>query len=274
MVAVKAYYDGQAFIPVSPVSAVKNQAAIITILDTPPSAKREGSPLDTRVALTNIQRITGKRMSESRSTIPEVTSNTLADVTRMLDIRRELNGDLEASGLKAKITVNDFVLAATVKALVAHPRVNSVLDGNELIYKGSVNLGLAVATERGLLVPVIAAAQDLGLLGISGAAAALAVKAREGKLSPDEMSGGTFTVSNIGMYGVTSFTPIINLPEAAILGVCSIEDQLKLEGEKVVNRKKMGLSLAYDHRIVDGADSALFLKTIRDLLEAPLLLLA
>ena len=213
-------------------------------------------------------------MTESRQTIPEVTENTRADVTRMLALRKELNDQLSAAGAAAKITVNDFVAVATVKALTAHPRMNSVLDGNDLIYKGSVNLGVAVATDRGLLVPVLRNAQDRGLLALSAAAADLAAKARGGKLSPDEMSGGTFTVSNVGMYGITAFTPIINPPEAGILGVCAVEDELKLDGERVVSRKKMGLSLAFDHRIVDGADAALFLKTLRELLEAPLLILA
>ncbi|MDR2663590.1 MAG: 2-oxo acid dehydrogenase subunit E2 [Treponema sp.] len=228
---------------------------------------------DTRVTLTNIQRITGKRMTESRQTIPEVTAQIRPDVGRLLELRQELNGALAGSGVQAKITINDFVLAAVVKALLAHPRMNSVLDGNELVYKGAVNLGMAVATDRGLLVPVIHNARDYTLTGLSARAAELAAKAREGKLSPEEMTGGTFTVSNIGMYGVSAFTPIINPPEAAILGVCAVEDELKLEGEKVVNRKKMGLSLAYDHRIVDGAESSLFLKTLKDILEAPLLCL-
>ncbi|MDR0689353.1 MAG: 2-oxo acid dehydrogenase subunit E2 [Spirochaetaceae bacterium] len=244
-------------------------------LGAPPGGPVAGSParVDTRAPLTNIQRITGKRMTESRQTIPEVTENTRADVTRMLALRKELNDQLSAAGAAAKITVNDFVAAATVKALVSHPRMNSVLDGNDLIYKGSVNLGVAVATDRGLLVPVLRNAQDRGLLALSAAAADLAAKARGGKLSPDEMSGGTFTVSNVGMYGITAFTPIINPPEAGILGVCAVEDELKLDGERVVSRKKMGLSLAFDHRIVDGADAALFLKTLRELLEAPLLIL-
>jgi pyruvate dehydrogenase E2 component (dihydrolipoamide acetyltransferase) len=227
---------------------------------------------DTRIALTNIQRVTGKRLTESRQTIPEVTSHIKADVSRMLEIRSELNAALSSSGIKAKITINDFVLAAVVKALLHHPRVNSVLEGNELIYKGSINLGMAAATERGLVVPVIHDAQNYSLIGLSQQAAELAARAREGKLGPEEMSGGTFTVSNIGMYGITSFTPIINPPEAAILGVCAIEDELKLDGEKVVNRKKMGLSLAFDHRIVDGAESSIFLKEIKDILEAPMLI--
>ncbi|MDR2766815.1 MAG: 2-oxo acid dehydrogenase subunit E2 [Treponema sp.] len=237
------------------------------------ASRKNETRADTRVPLTNIQRVTGKRMSESRQTIPEVTADIKADVSDMLEVRGRLNAELEANGVDAKLTINDFVLAAVVKALLLNPRVNSVLDGNELVYRGSVNLGMAVATGRGLVVPVIRDAQDCGILGLSSRAAALAAKAREGKLAPDEMSGGTFTVSNIGMYGVTSFTPIINPPEAAILGVCAIVDELRLQGEKVVNRKKMGLSLAYDHRIVDGADSSIFLKKIKDILEAPLLIL-
>jgi pyruvate dehydrogenase E2 component (dihydrolipoamide acetyltransferase) len=223
---------------------------------------------DTWVPLTNIQRITGKRMLESRLTIPDVTQNTRADVTKMLALRKELN---EKTGVK--ITVNDFVLAAVTKALEANPRLNSVLDGNELIYKGSINLGMAVATERGLLVPVIRNAHTLGLRQLSAQAADLAGRAREGRLKAEEMIGGTFTVSNVGMFGVTAFTPIINPPEAAILGVCSVEDELRLEGEKVVSRKIMGLSLTFDHRIVDGAGAAVFIKTLKDLLESPVLIL-
>jgi pyruvate dehydrogenase E2 component (dihydrolipoamide acetyltransferase) len=236
--------------------------------DLPAPGRERGARPDTRIPLTNIQRVTGRRMLESRQTIPDVTEHTRADVTRMMEIRKELN---EQAGIR--ITVNDFVLAATARALAASPRMNSVLDGNELVCRGSVNLGVGVATERGLLVPVIRDAQDLGLRQISAKAAELAAKAREGKLSGGEMSGGTFTVSNVGMYGITVFTPIINPPEAAILGVCAIEDVLRLEGDKVVNRKLMGLSLSFDHRIADGADSALFLKSIKDLLESPLLIL-
>ncbi|MDR1411286.1 MAG: 2-oxo acid dehydrogenase subunit E2 [Spirochaetaceae bacterium] len=237
--------------------------------DLPAPERERGARPDVRVPLTGIQRVTGRRMLESRQTIPDVTEHTRADVTRMLELRKELN---EQPGLR--ITVNDFALAAAARALEINPRMNSVLDGNDLVCRGSVNLGVAVATERGLLVPVIRDAQGLGLRQISAKAAELAARAREGKLSADEMGGGTFTVSNVGMYGITLFTPIINPPEAAILGVCAIEDELRLAGDKVLNRKLMGLSLSFDHRIADGAVSALFLKTIKDLLESPLLILA
>jgi pyruvate dehydrogenase E2 component (dihydrolipoamide acetyltransferase) len=225
------------------------------------------------VPLTNIQKITGKRMAESRQTIPEVTAQIKADVTNMLLLREELNNSIAALGRPGKITINDFVLAAVVKALLAYPRLNSVLEGNNVIYKGNINLGMAAATKRGLVVPVIHNAHDYPLTLLSLKAAELAAKARDGTLKGEEMSGGTFTVSNIGMYGITFFTPVINQPEAAIIGVCAVEDQLKLEGEKAVSRKIMGLSLAYDHRIVDGAESSMFLKEIKDILESPLLIL-
>ena len=228
---------------------------------------------DTRIPLTNIQKITGRRLSESRHTIPEVTSHIKADVTYMLHLRRELNNSLSLLNQPGKITINDFVLAATAKALTVYPRLNSVLDGNDLIYKGCINLGMATATNRGLVVPVIHNAQAYTLINLSLRAAELAVKAREGSLTTEEMSGGTFTISNIGMYGITSFTPIINQPEAAILGVCAVEDSLRMDGEKVVNRNSMGLSLAFDHRIVDGAESSMFLKEIKDILESPLLIM-
>jgi len=224
---------------------------------------------DELVKLTGIQKITGKRMFQSHSEIPVVTENTKADVTELLAVRNSLNESLDA-----KISINDYVMLATAKALRLNPRMNSSLAGDSLLYKGRINLGMAVATPKGLLVPVINDADMYSITGFSKAAKEMAVKGREGKLQPADMEGGTFTVSNVGMFGITSFTPIINQPEAGILGVCAIEDQLKMIDEKVVNRKIMGLSLTFDHRVVDGAEAAVFIKTIKDLLEAPLTILA
>jgi pyruvate dehydrogenase E2 component (dihydrolipoamide acetyltransferase) len=229
---------------------------------------KTGTGGDTEVPLTKIRQITGRRMQESRQTIPDVVQHIRADVTRMLEARKEIN---EKRGLR--ITINDFVLAVTVKALAANPRMNAVFAGDRLICKGSVNLGVAVAAERGLLVPVIRNAGALSLGEISAKAAELAALAREGRLSNDDMSGGTFTVSNLGMFGITAFTPIINPPETGILGVCAVEDVVKLEGETLGIRKMMGLSLSFDHRAVDGAEAALFLKSLKDLLESPVLML-
>jgi len=231
-----------------------------------PSVRHEAE--DTEVPLSRVQQITGKRLQESRQIIPDVVLHIQADVTKLLAMRKEIN---EQPGIK--ITINDFVLAAAVKALTVNPRLNSVFNGDRLIYKANINLGVAVATEKGLLVPVIKRAQTMSFREISARAAELADRARTGRLAGNDLEGGTFTVSNMGMYGITMFTPIINPPEAAILGVCAIEEVLKLENEKPVNHSVMGLSLSFDHRIADGAEAAAFLKTLKGLLETPFLML-
>ena len=224
---------------------------------------------DTRVPLTNFQKIAGRRLFRSHSEIPAVTIDTRADVTGLLTVRKQLT-----EALHQKITVNDFLLKATAIALEEHPKMNSVLDGNDLICKGSINLNMAVATDHGVMVPVIRNANLQGMKQISQIAEELIRKGREGRLEPEDLEGGTFTVSNVGMFGITSFTPIINQFQAAILGICGIEKELQLIDGKVVERKKMGLSLTFDHRIVDGMESARFIGRIRGLLENPLTIVA
>jgi len=235
------------------------------LLSQPSGSMHRGEVVeDTRVKLTKIQQITGQRMLRSHQEIPTVTINTDADVTSMLDVRAQMNGKLEHH-----FTINDFVLKAAVRALEENPRVNSVLDGDELIYRGEINLGVAVATPRGLLVPVIRRAGGMSLTQLSSAAAGLAASGREGKLNSDDLAGGTFTVSNVGMFGITSFSPIINQPEAAILGVCAVADRIALANGEPAVKKIMGLSLTFDHRIVDGAEACRFLQAIREFLEEP-----
>ncbi len=221
-----------------------------------------------RVPLSTIQRITGVRMLESVQTIPMVSENAKADVTRLIEFKGQL---LSESGIK--VSVNDFVIRATVLALKEHPRMNSVLDGDALLYNSSINIGMAAATKRGLLVPVIPEADRYTLSALSQMTKELASRAREGKLSPDELTGSTFSISNVGMYGITLFTPIINPPEAGILGVCAVEKLPRFIDGQLCERSIMNLSLTFDHRIVDGAESALFLKSIVELLQSPLKLL-
>ncbi len=223
---------------------------------------------DLRVPLTTIQKITGSRMSESVRTIPMVTEHIKADVTRMLALRSELNEMIDGS-----ITINDFVLFAAARALRDNPRMNAVLDGDSLVLKGSVHLGMAVAAPKGLVVPVIHDADRYTLSGLSKRARELADAGRSGRLRPDDLQGATFTVSNIGMYGITSFTPIINPPEAGILGVCTIERVPRFVDGEIMERKEMGLSLTFDHRIVDGAEASVFLRRVKEYLEAPLVML-
>ena len=224
---------------------------------------------DKRVALTTIQKITGRRMFQSHSEIPAVTIHTRANVSELLNVRDQLMEDSEQ-----KITINDLILKATAIALEDHPKINSVLDGEDLIYRGEINLNMAVATKNGLMVPVIRNANHLSVKEISSAAANLVRMGKEGKITPDLLEGGTFTISNVGMFGITSFSPIINQPQAAILGVCCIEDDITLVDGKIEAIKKMGLSLSFDHRVMDGAEASMFLSSLRDILEEPSVLLA
>ncbi len=222
---------------------------------------------DRHVPFTTIQRITGERLTRSHAEIPAVTVFAVADATGFLKVREELN----AAG-ELRISINDFVLRACAKALSANPRANAVLDGNGLLLKGCINIGVAVATDSGLLVPTLRDADRLPLSELSRRARDLAERARAHRLRPDELDGGTFTITNIGMYGVTSFTPIINQPQVGILGIGAIEDRLALDAAGLpVARKALHLSFTFDHRALDGAEASSFIKAVKDLIEAPLL---
>lgn len=220
---------------------------------------------DTVVAHTAMRRTIARRMLQSHQEIPPVTLNTEANVTRLAAVRESING---AAG--AKISFNDLVIKACAIALTEYPSINASYTSDGVIRKKEVNIGMAVALDDGLIVPVIKRADTLSLRSISEEAKNLAAKARGNDLSPDEYAGGTFTISNLGMFGITSFTPIINIPEACILGVCAIVERLGLaeDGSPVIE-KFMGLSLTFDHRCVDGAGGARFLQRVVGLLQNP-----
>ncbi|HCM27787.1 MAG: hypothetical protein A2Z99_10170 [Treponema sp. GWB1_62_6] len=225
---------------------------------------------DRRIPLTAIQRITGERLARSHAEIPSVTLFALADATRFLAVRKELN----AEG-SIRISVNDLVIRACAKALLANPRANAVIDGDGLILKGGIHIGVAVATDTGLLVPTLRDAARLSLPELSLRVKDLAGRARARRLRPEELEGGTFTISNIGMYGgATSFTPIINQPQVGILGIGALEERLFLEAGVPVVRTMLHLSFSFDHRALDGAESSSFIKAVKDLIERPLLILA
>ena len=217
-----------------------------------------------RKPIAGMRKVIGDRMLTSYLQAPHVTLNSKADVTELAMLRDKLNAASEV-----KISYNDFILRAVALSLRGNPFVNVSIDGEDLVYKEEINIGMAVALEDGLIVPVIRDADQLSVREMATKSKELAGKAREGKLMPDEYIGGTFTVTNLGMYGVTSFTPIINPPESAILGACAIEEELKMVNDKIENRLFMGLSLTFDHRAMDGAQGAIFLKALRLLLENP-----
>ncbi len=219
----------------------------------------------TRKPLSGMRKVIASRMLQSHTQIPPATLCTKADVTSLCALREALNKDGSI-----KLSYNDFVIKATAIALREFPELNASMDGEYIVYNNRINIGMAVALREGLIVPVIRDVDALDVEGISAQAKSFAEKARAGKLLPDDYSGGTFTVSNLGMYGILSFTPIINPPESAILGVCAIEETLVCEKDCAIEkRKRMGLCLTHDHRLIDGALGAMFLKRITELLEKP-----
>jgi pyruvate dehydrogenase E2 component (dihydrolipoamide acetyltransferase) len=220
--------------------------------------------VEKRIKLQGMRKVVAERMYRSYFETPVVTQNMKIDVTDLVQLRQQINGNREW-----KFTFNDFFLKAVAKALAANKHILVTLDGEEIIQHEYVHLGMAVAVLGGLIVPVIRDADQLTLEALSKTAKDLSVRAREGKLGVDEYKGSTFTVSNLGMFGIEAFTPIINQPEAAILGVCAIEDELVIVDEKITVRKKLRISLTYDHRLLDGATAAQFQLAVKQLLEHP-----
>ena len=221
---------------------------------------------DTVSKLAGMRKVVAQRMLQSHTEIPPVTQNTKVDVTELMKFRKML---LAETG--SKYSVNDLILKATAKCLRQHPEVLVSLDGDQVIQRAHVNLGMAVALDAGLIVPVIRDADRMGLDALSAAAKDLASRAKSNKLTPDEYKGSTFSVSNLGMFGIETFTPIVNQPDAAILGVCAVEDELVMDDEGNISKHQvMRLSFTYDHRLIDGAVAAKFVMALRDLLEKPM----
>jgi pyruvate dehydrogenase E2 component (dihydrolipoamide acetyltransferase) len=207
-----------------------------------------------RVPLSKIRRISAANLSRNWVRIPHVTHNDEADVTDLEAFRKQLNAEQS----DVKVTMVALLLKAAAAALKAFPDVNSSLDGDELVRKKYYNLGFAADTPNGLVVPVVKDVDRKGLLQLAGELTELSGKARAGKLGPAEMSGATFTISSLGGIGGTSFTPIVNAPEVAILGVVRSAMKPVWDGQAFVPRLMLPLSLSYDHRVIDGAAAARF----------------
>ncbi len=222
----------------------------------------------TDVPLTNIRKVIAKRLGESIGPIPTFYLTAELDLTRVMEMRKAM---LEL-GDEFKVSVNDVLLKAIAVALSQHPEVNAHWLGDHIRYFNRVHLGMAVATDDGLIVPVIWDADRKRMSEISREAKELAKRARERKLKPEEFTGSTFSVSNLGMFGIDQFTAIINPPEAGILAIGTSEDKLVvIEGEAVI-RQRVRVTMSCDHRIVDGAVGAKFLQALRRLVENPLML--
>ena len=209
-----------------------------------------------RKALSRIQKLSGANLHRTWVRIPHVTNHDDADITELEALRVQLNSENAKAGVK--VTMLAFIIKACVAALQKFPQFNASLDGEELVLKKYFHIGFAADTPNGLVVPVIKDADQKGIMQISRELAELSAKAREGKLSPAEMQGASFTISSLGGIGGTYFTPIINAPEVAILGVCRSSMQPVWNGEKFKPRLILPLSLSWDHRVIDGAAAAKF----------------
>ena len=224
----------------------------------------------TEIPMSGIRKAIARSMTASLTEMAQLTLNASFDATDILAYRKKLKNAPEDMGV-GKITLNDIVLYAVSRVLPKYPFINANLVDNTIRSFTHANVGMAVDTERGLLVPTLKAADTMSLAEISAMAKTMAGKAKDGGLTPDEMSGGSFTVTNLGSLGVESFTPVINPPQTAILGVCTTVNRLRADGTVY---PAMGLSLTFDHRVVDGAPAAKFLKEVCDSLENFSLLLA
>lgn len=236
-----------------------------------PALARAAAPAGQVVPLRGMRKVIAERMHASLQQMAQLTMAMEVEMDEAVKLRTALAEEWAPEGIRPGYT--DLVIKAVAKALRLHPRLNSTMtaDGIELL--PSIHVGMAVAVEDGLLVPVIRDADRAPLREIASESSRLAGLAREGKLGPDDMAGGTFSVTALGMAGIDFFTPVINPPNAAILGVGRIRDAVRWDGDRPLRCSQMTLSLTIDHRVVDGAPGAAFLQAVRDLLQSPYRLL-
>jgi pyruvate dehydrogenase E2 component (dihydrolipoamide acetyltransferase) len=220
------------------------------------------------VAMSPMRQVIGKRLLEAKTQIPHFYVSESVDAAALVALREQVN---QLDGLK--VTVNDLIVRASALALRAHPKVNATFHGTSIRQHDNADISVAVAIPDGLITPIVTKAHAKTVRQIGDEVRVLAKKAVEGKLKPEEFQGGSFTISNLGMFGISEFVAIINPPQVAILAVAGIKDEPVVRGGQVVAGKVMRLTLSADHRAVDGADAAAFMKTLRELLESPATLL-
>lgn len=287
---VQAYIDAQAIPPITPVARRMAEEAglewqeltgsgaggritrgdVVRALET----VAEAAPVDAginevveSVPLRSVRAVIAERMARSVTTTAHVTLTAEADATDLVELRHRLIQD------GVNVSYNDVFLYILGRALREYPQLNASMGEDSIQVWRRIHIGLAVDTERGLLVPVMRDVDQKGLLQLAAETQSLVERARTGQCTPDELGGGTFTLTNLGMFGIDSFTPLINLPECAILGVGRIKRQPVMIGDEVIGRQMVWLSLTFDHRLVDGGPAARFLQRVVQLVERPHLLI-
>ncbi|GGX64186.1 dihydrolipoyllysine-residue succinyltransferase component of 2-oxoglutarate dehydrogenase complex [Litorimonas cladophorae] len=233
-----------------------------------PKAPRNDGPREDRVRMTRIRQTIARRLKDAQNTAAMLTTYNEADMTAIMDMRSQYK-ELFIKRHGVKLGFMSFFVKACVQALKDVPSVNAEIDGTDIIYKNFYDISIAVGTEKGLVVPVLRDCDELSLGGIEKGIGALGAKARDGQLSMDDMSGGTFTISNGGVYGSLMSSPILNPPQSGILGMHKIQKRPVVINDEMVIRPMMYLALSYDHRIVDGKEAVTFLVRVKECLEDP-----
>lgn len=232
-----------------------------------------GDRTEKRVPMTRVRATVAKRLVEAQSNMAMLTTFNEVDMTEVMALRSKYKDLFEKSHNGVRLGFMSFFVKAATEALKRFPAVNASIDGGDIVYHGYADVGVAVSSDRGLVVPVLRNAELMSLAEIEGGIATFGKKARDGKLTIDEMTGGTFTITNGGTFGSMMSTPIVNPPQAAILGMHNILQRPMAINGQVVIRPMMYLALSYDHRLIDGKEAVTFLVTIKNLLEDPARLL-
>jgi len=244
-------------------------AAVPSTVNRVPFPERSGAPYDD-IPLTQIRKTIAKRLAMSLGPIPHFFLTTEVDMERASEARDALNKQL---GDQGKVSFNDIIIKATAHALTKHPACNAWFQDDHIRYWHEVHIGMAVAVEDGLITPVIRNADLKSLADIGREAKELAERARNRRLQPSEYTGATFSVSNLGMFDIDQFTAVINPPEAGIIAVGSMVQKAVVVDGQVTARRRMRITMSCDHRVIDGATGAAFLKTLKQMLENPLAML-
>jgi 2-oxoglutarate dehydrogenase E2 component (dihydrolipoamide succinyltransferase) len=261
--ALKPLATGSAAAAVQLAHAPQNSAASGTS-----SGPSSGAERETRVRMTRLRQTIAQRLKQAQNTAAMLTTFNEVDMSAVMALRNRYKEDFEKRH-GAKLGFMSFFVRACVAALRAVPDVNAQIDGADLVYKNHYDIGVAVGTDRGLVVPVLRDADKMSLAAIETAVAALGVKAREGTLTIEELQGGTFTISNGGVYGSLVSTPILNAPQSGILGMHKIQDRTLVAAGEVTVRPMMYVALSYDHRVIDGRGAVTFLVTVKEHIEDP-----
>ena len=265
--------NGEAFVEAADVQTYAEAQQAAQEVDTAATGATDETARVTTEPYRGVRRTIGERMAESVYTAPHATHHDTAEVSGLVEAREELKSRAEANDVS--LTYMPFVMKAIVAGLKEYPVLNSELDeeNEEILYKHYYDIGVAVATDAGLMVPVVENVDEKGLLELAAEINDLATRARERKLSPDELRGSTFTITNFGAIGGEYAKPVINYPETAIMGLGAIEERPVAADGEVVARPTLPLSLSIDHRVIDGAEAAQFCNTVIEYLENPMLLL-